>query len=318
MRAVVCHALSPDRTGLRYHQDWPEPAAPAEGEVTLQIHATALNYPDFLMLSGGYQFRPRLPFIPGTEGCGTVIAAGRGVERLIGQRMIITAREGLLADRITLKVANVRPVPLGFSDIEAASFTVGALTAWVGLMARGRLQRGERVLVLGAGGGMGLAAVQLAAYQGAHVAAVASLPARLVAARAAGAHQTHLIERASPDIPFKDIDLVFDPVGGSLTKPALKSLARGGRYAIIGFTGGQAPPLPLNYVLLNETEIIGVRAGEYGRQDPSGGIAAMQAIDERAIALKPHIGLSVPLAEASSAFAAMANASAIGKIIVTA
>ncbi len=313
MRALVCHALAPDRSGLRFHADWPEPPAPGPDEVTLQITAAALNYPDLLMLSGGYQFRPDLPFIPGTEGCGTVIAAGQGAEALLGQRMIITARQGLLADRITVPRTAVRPAPAGLSDAQAAAFTVGALTAWVGLIARGRLRARERVLITGAGGGMGLAAIALARHHGAHVAAVASTPERLAAA--SQAHETLLIDRANPQIPLRNIDLVFDPVGGPLTMPALKSLRRGGRYAIIGFTAGQAPPLPLNRVLLNEIEVIGVRAGEHGRQNPMAGAAAMAAID--AHALKPHIGLSLPLTEAPQAFAAMASATLTGKAVLT-
>lgn len=317
MRALVCHGLGPLREGLRYHVDWPEPAQPGPGEVSLQIHAAALNYPDLLMLSGGYQFKPELPFIPGTEGCGTVIAAGAGAEALLGQRMIVTARQGMLAERIIVPAANVRPVPPGLDDSEAAGFTVGALTAWVGLIARGRLLPGERVLITGAGGGMGLAAVALAAHHGAHVTAVASSAARLAAAAAAGAHVMHLISREAPEIPATGIDLVFDPVGGPLTKPALKTLGRSGRYAIIGFTAGQAPPLALNRVLLNEIEVIGVRAGEHGRQNPRAGASAIRAIDELASVLRPHIGLSLPLVDGTSAFAAMANASLTGKVVIT-
>lgn len=313
MRAFVCHALSADRSGLRFHADWPEPPPPGPGEVMLQIHTAALNYPDLLMLSGGYQFRPDLPYIPGTEGCGTIMAAGPGSEALLGQRMIITARQGLLADRITVPLAAVRPAPPSLSDAHAAAFTVGALTAWVGLVARGRLRAGERVLITGAGGGMGLAAVALARHFGAHVIAVASSQPRLAAASAA--HETLLIDRANPQIPHRNIDLVFDPVGGALTMPALKTLARGGRYAIIGFTAGQAPPLALNRVLLNEIEVIGVRAGEHGRRNPKSGAAAIAAIDT--IALKPYIGLDLPLPQAPQAFTAMANNTLTGKAILT-
>jgi NADPH2:quinone reductase len=309
MRAFVCHELSPDRSGLRFNTDWPEPPAPGPNQVTLKITASALNYPDLLMLSGGYQFRPNLPYIPGTEGCGIVIAAGQGTEALLGQRMIITARQGLLADRITVPVAAVRPAPPALSDAEAAAFTVGALTAWVGLVVRGRLCPGERVLITGAGGGTGLAAVALAKLHGAHVIAVASSPERLAAA--AGADEHLLIDRGNPQIPLRNIDLVFDPVGGPLTMPALKSLGRGGRYAIIGFTAGQAPPLSLNRVLLKEIEVIGVRAGEHGRQNPQAGAEAMAAID--AHALKPYIGLCLPLTEAPKGFAAMASATLTGK-----
>lgn len=317
MRATVCHSLSPDRAGLRFEPGWPEPPPPTAHEVTVQLHATALNYPDLLMLQGGYQFRPTPPFIPGTEACGTIIAAGQGSAHLLHTRVIVGARQGLLAERVTLPATAVRPVPPGLTDAEAAAFTVGALTAWVGLIVRGRLQSGERVLVTGAGGGMGLAAVALAAHQGAHVIVVASTPARLALAQAAGAHETHLIDRTAPIIPASGINLVFDPVGGPLTMPAIRTLARGGRYAIIGFTAGQAPPFPLNRALLKEIEIIGVRAGEHGRQDPKAGAAALAAIDARAAILKPHIGLTTPLETAAHAFEAMASATLHGKAIIT-
>nr|WP_279379661.1 zinc-binding dehydrogenase [Polymorphobacter fuscus] len=315
MRAIVCHHLAADRSGLRFEPDWPEPAAPGAGEVTVAITRAALNFPDLLMLSGGYQFRPDLPFIPGTEACGTVIAAGTGAETLLGARVIVGGRGGCFAERLTLAATGVRPVPPGLDDAEAAAFTVGALTAWVGLMTRGRLAAGERVLVTGAGGGMGLAAVALAAQEGAHVTAVASSPDRLATARAAGAHDTILIERTAPDITLRDIDLVFDPVGGALALPALRTLRRGGRYLVIGFVGGMAS-VPLNRALIKEIAILGVRAGEYARQDPAAGQRHIAAIDARAAALRPQIGAVVPLADAGALFAAMAAGTLAGKGVV--
>ncbi|WP_416908791.1 MAG: SDR family NAD(P)-dependent oxidoreductase [Polymorphobacter sp.] len=316
MRAAVCHDLTADRSGLRIHEDWPEPPPPGAGEVMVEISAAALNFPDLLMLSGGYQFRPDLPFVAGTEGCGRVVAAGDGVGLSVGARVIVSARGGLFAERATVPATSVRAVPAGLDDPEAASFTVGALTAWVGLVDRGRLGAGEHVLVTGAGGGMGLAAVKLAVQRGAEVTAVASQPDRLEAAVAAGAHRAILITREAPVIAAHDVDLVFDPVGGSLTLPALKSLRRGGRYAIIGFAGGHAPSLPLNLPLLGEIEVIGVRAGEQGRQDPAAGANAIRMIDALAAETRPVIGLSVPLAEAAEAYAAMAEARLIGKAVI--
>lgn len=316
MRAIVCSALSPDMSGLASRDDWPEPPAPGPDEVQVAVRYASLNYPDFLMLQGGYQYRPELPFIPGTEGSGTVIAAGPGAAHLIGQDMILGARSGLMAERITLPVRSVRPVPAGLSLAQAAAFTVGALTAWVGLIERGRLQAGERVLVSGAGGGMGLAAVQLAVHMGAQVVAVASNAARLELARAAGAAETYLVEREQPQVPLKDIDLVFDPVAGPLVMPLVKCLRRGGRYAIIGFVGGRGDPVPLNRLLLKEIELVGVRAGEQGRQDPAAGARHMCEIDARAAHMRPHIGLELPLADARAAFAAMGAGQIDGKCVI--
>ncbi len=317
MQALVCHALSPDLSGLKLEPHWPEPPVPGPGEVTVRMITVGLNFPDLLMLRGGYQFRPEVPFVPGTEGCGIVVAAGEECEAWANQRVMVGTRQGLLAERVTLAAAQVRAVPPELDDFQAAGFTVGALTAWVGLMVRGRLARGERLLVTGAGGGMGLAAVALGCHEGAHVTAVASSAEKLELARTAGAHELVLIDRATPQIAARDIDLVFDPVGGALFMPALRTLARGGRHAIIGFTGGQAPPFPLNRALLKEIEIIGVRAGEHGRQDPAAGVAALAAIDARAAALKPHIGLAYAPGAAKAAFAAMAAGELCGKAIIT-
>lgn len=315
MRAIVCHSLSADRSGLRFEADWPEPQAPGVGEVTVAISRAALNFPDLLMLSGGYQYLPELPFVPGTEACGEVIAVGAGAEALLGQRVIVGGRGGCFAERLTLPAAGVRPVPAGLDDSEAAAFTVGALTAWVGLMTRGRLQAGERVLVTGAGGGMGLAAVALAAHEGAHVVAVASSQDRLDLAKAAGAHEGVLIDRTAPDIALRDIDVVFDPVGGALALPAMRTLRRGGRFLIIGFVGGKTA-VPLNRALIKEIELLGVRAGEYARQDPAAGRQHMAAIDARGAVLRPQIGMTRALEGVAGLFDAMAAGTLVGKAVV--
>lgn len=316
MRAAVCSTLSPDLSGLALHDDWPEPPAPGPGEVQVAVSHASLNFPDFLMLQGGYQYKPDLPFIPGTEGTGTVIAAGDGAEAWLGQAVMLGARSGLMAERITLPARGLRTVPAGLSMAEAAAFTVGALTAWVGLVERGRIKAGERVLVTGAGGGMGRVAVQLAVHMGAEVVALASSEARLQLARDAGAHELLLVDRESPQIPVKDIDLVFDPVAGPLVLPLVKCLRRGGRYAIIGFVGGRGLPVPLNRLLLKEIELVGVRAGEQGRQDPAAGARHLREIDARAVHMRPHIGLDVPLGEVKAAFAAMGDGRISGKCVI--
>ncbi|WP_156256265.1 SDR family NAD(P)-dependent oxidoreductase, partial [Sandarakinorhabdus oryzae] len=179
-----------------------------------------------------------------------------------------------------------------------------------------RLQPGERVLVTGAGGGMGRAAVQLAAHMGAHVVALASSEARLQLAREAGAQEVIQVDRDNPQIPVKDVDLVFDPVAGPLVLPLVKCLRRGGRYAIIGFVGGRGDSVPLNRLLLKEIELVGVRAGEQGRQDPAAGARHIREIDARAAHLKPHIGLELPLDDMRAAFAAMGAGQIDGKCVI--
>ena len=319
MRAWVCHRLSDDRSGLRFEPHWHDPPEPGPNQVRVRLSAAALNYPDLLMLGGGYQHKPELPFIPGMEAAGVIDEVGEGlVGDLIGQRVIVGTRGGGLAELITVDAAQVRPVPHGLHDDEAAAHSVGALTAYVALAVRGRVAAGERVLVLGAGGGMGLAAVATARALGARVVAATTNAAKDEAIRAAGAQDVQVIDRAMPDLAaFKGrIDVVYDPVGGAAFEPALRSLAWNGRYLVVGFVAGRPDPLPINRLLLKGIEIIGVRAGEHGRRDPAAGAAAQRAIDELAEGgMRPHIGMRVSLERADELFAAMAEGRVVGKAV---
>lgn len=301
--------------------DAPEPDPPGEGEVTVAMQAVAINFPDLLMLSGGYQYRPELPFTPGMEGVGHIIAVGEGVAGdLIGHRMLLGGRTGLLAERVTCALATLREAPEALTNAEAAGFTVGALTAHVALAERGRLHAGEHLLVLGASGGTGLAAVGMGKLLGARVTAVTSSADKRNVLRQAGADEVLVVERASPDFPGLKgaVDVVFDPVGGIAAIPAMKTLRRGGRYLVIGFAGGMPPPVPTNIALLKEIEIVGVRAGEAGRRDPVAAAAHMAAIEALAARglLKPVIALEVPMEDATEAFRAMERGSLAGKAIV--
>lgn len=323
MRAAVCRRLSDDRSGLVVEPDWPDALPPGPGEVRVRLHFAALNYPDLLMLQGGYQFKPALPFIPGVEGCGIVEAMGAGVAAgVLGSTVVVGARSGCFAEMITVPADAVRPVPDGLSVKAAAAHTVGALTAYVALVHRGRLQRGERVLVTGAGGGTGLAAVAMTAALGATVVASASSAEKLAAAGLAGASELLLIDRNRPDYSglVEPVDVIFDPVGSGNAgagEALLRTLRWGGRYLIIGFVGG-VPLVPLNRLLLKGIEVVGVRAGELGRRDPAAGRANVAAIDALAAEgkLRPHIGLEVRLAGVDSAFAAMAAGTLIGKAAI--
>ena len=317
MRAMVCHRLSDDRSGLTFEPGWPEPPPPGPGEVTLAVGHAALNYPDVLMLSGGYQFAPPLPFVPGVEGAGTVIALGDGVDpALLGRAVVIGARFGLLAERATVPATALRPIPAGLAPAEAAAFTVAALTAYVALVRRGRLAAGERVTVAGASGGTGLAAVRLARALGATVTAVVSTPAKGEAAVAAGAGTIVIAGRVGPLPALPPADIVFDPVGGRLTAPLLASLARGGRYLVIGFVGGighggTCRPRPRTALKSSAS----ARANLPGATRPAAS-PNLAAIDRLAPRLVPHLGLRAPLAAAADAFAAMADGRLIGKAVV--
>ncbi len=298
-----------------------EPSPPGPGEATVAMVAVGLNYPDLLMLSGGYQHRPELPFTPGMEGVGRVVAVGEGVAAdLLGARMLVGGRTGLLAERVTVPLAQLRPAPETLADSEAAGFTTGALTAHVALVARGGLAPGERLLVLGAGGGMGLAAVAMGVALGAHVVAAASTPEKLAAAAAAGAHETRLVDRTAPDLAVHKggIDLVFDPVGGPFVMPAIGTLAWGGRYLVIGFVGGAPVSVPLNRLLIKGIAVVGVRAGEEGRRNPEAGRRHLRAIDALAETgrLRPHVGLELPLHRAAEAFEAMRDGRLVGKAVI--
>lgn len=297
------------------------PPPPGPGEATVSMLAVGLNYPDLLMLTGGYQYRPPLPFTPGMEGVGRIVAVGEGLSGdLLGARVLARARCGLLAEAVTLPLDALRPAPEAFDDVEAAAFTTGALTAWVALVERGRLSAGEHLLVLGAGGGMGLAAVQLAHALGAEVTAAASSEVKLAAAGAAGGGRLIRIDRDAPDLA--DVkgacDLVFDPVGAALVRPGLSALKRGGRYLVVGFVGGPPVALPTDVALLREIELIGVRAGEAGRRDAELGRRARHAIDALAAEgrLRPRIGLVTGFEDARDAFEAMAGGSLVGKAVV--
>ncbi|TRW17985.1 alcohol dehydrogenase catalytic domain-containing protein [Glacieibacterium frigidum] len=316
MRAAICHFLAEDRSGLRVETGWAEPPAPGAGEVTVAMTHAGLNFPDLLMLSGGYQFRPDLPFVPGVEGAGHIVAVGEDVSgELIGERVVVGTRSGCLAERLTLPLGAVRSVPGGLHDAAAAGFTVAALTAWVGLVERGRLVAGERVLVCGAGGGMGWAAVQLVLAREGHAVAATSDPAKGDLLCALGA-EVVIVDRAAPAFELRNIDIVFDPVGGALTLPAMRMLRWGGRHLMIGFAGGDIPRLPLNRLLLKGIEVVGVRAGEAGRQDAGAGAAHIRAIDALADRMTPHVGLTVALEDVGEAFAAMAAGRVTGKAVV--
>ena len=316
MRAMVCHRLSPSREGLVFEANWPEPLPPEVGEITVAISHAALNYPDLLMLSGGYQFAPSLPFVPGVEGVGVVIAIGFGVDpSMLNRDVIVSARCGLFAERITVAIDAVRRRPVGLSPPAAAAFTVAALTAYVALVRRGCLASGDRVLVVGAGGGTGLAAIAMAKALGATVVAMASTAAKVGAALAAGADEVHVVPRGASLPMIETVDIIFDPVGGSAVADLLALLGHGGRYLVVGFVGG-IPSLSFGAIAGSSVEVIGVRAGEYARRDPTGGLANLAAIDDLAPALEPQIGLTVALADADIAFDAMAAGTLIGKAVI--
>lgn len=320
--ALVCTRLADDLSGLSM-QALPA-RAPGPGEVAVAVRAAALNFPDLLMTRGGYQHRPDPPFVPGMEYAGTVDAVGEGVTAWrAGDAVCVSTLTGGLARRAVVPAAALVRLPPGWDFASGAAWQVGAKTAYVALVVRGALQRGETLLVHGATGGMGAAAVQLGAHLGATVIATGSDPARLEHLRTLGA--AHLL---SSRVPFADevkrltggrgVDVVFDPVGGDLFDQSTRAIGFGGRLLVVGFTSGRFPTVAANHVLIKAYSVVGVRAGEWLRLRPQQAPAILAEL-ERLAALgvfRPWIGARFPLARGADALRALERREAPGKIVV--
>ena len=324
----MCESLEPTIGGLILRTlPMLEPDA---GCVRVRIKAASVNFPDLLMLQGKYQFKPDLPFAPGLEGAGVVDALGQGVdESWIGKSVIVQARFGCYAQAICVPVAQIRPVPAGFSFAQAASFGAAYLTAYVALVRRGALQAGETLLVTGASGGVGLAAVELGKHLGAQVIACAGSDEKLAIVKSRGAD--HVINYTKADGTlggFRDhvkaltkgrgADVIYDPVGGDVFDEATHCIAWDGRLLVIGFAGGRISRLDVNWPLIKGYSVVGVRAGEFGRRDPVKGaenLAALHRLAESG-ALRPHIHAILPLSQANEAQALLADRKVVGKVVL--
>lgn len=324
-RVWACTALSDDFSGLQLRQ---VPALPCgAGQARVRVHAAALNFPDLLISRGLYQLKPPLPFVPGMECAGMVLEVGAGVDsRFVDERVSYHAHGGAFADELVVPAATLRAVPEDFDDAEAAAYAVTALTAWVALVRRGMLQCGETLLVHGASGGTGLAAVQLGRHLGATVIATGSSALKLQAAAAAGAQHTLVLEAGAANLRAAVLeltggagaDVVFDPVGGDVFDASVRCIAWGGRLLVVGFAGGRMAMLGSNLPLIKGFSVVGVRAGEYGRRDPQRGAQneqAVQALAARGL-FRPHIGARFAFDKLPDAYRAMAGRSVAGKIVI--
>lgn len=322
--ALVVEQLSADFSGVAL-RTLPV-TAPGPQQVLVRVRAAALNYPDVLLTQGKYQFTPLLPFVPGLEASGEVVAVGAGVEHVrAGDAVVAQTRQGgALGEMMIAEASEVRPMPANLDWDEAAAYSAAGMTAYVSLVHRGQLQAGETLVVHGASGGTGLATVQLGRELGARVIATGRSPQKLEAARAAGAHDTVQVgENLRDDIlrltGGKGADMVFDPIGGDVFDASLRSLAWGGRLLVVGFLGGRIADLKSNYVLIKNISIIGIRAGEFIRRDPVQGARVMRAVDTLAASgvLKPHISARFRLQDGVQALSVLARGKATGKIVVT-
>ena len=324
-RAWVCSELSSDLSGLRL-MEWPLPPC-GRDQARVRVRAAALNFPDLLMTQGLYQFKPPLPFIAGMECAGEVAEVGVDVHGVaIGDKVCVGVRVGAFAEQVVVNADSLRRMPAGFDHADAAAYSVTALTAWVALVRRGALQAGETLLVHGASGGTGLAAVQLGRHLGATVIATGSSAAKLQAAMDQGAHHRIVLDGNAQGLrdAVKSLtagagaDVVFDPVGGDLFDASVRCIAWGGRLLVIGFAGGRIASIDSNLPLIKGFSVIGVRAGEYGRRDPVGGLQNRQAVEALATrgVFKPLIGARFAFDEGLQAYRAMAARSVAGKIVI--
>lgn len=324
MRALLCkeHGMA-DK--LELVDDWPEPQA-GKGEIVIDIKAAGLNFPDVLIIQGKYQFQPEMPFIPGGECAGDVIAVGEGVERYkVGDKVIAMTGHGCFCEQIAVNQLAVMPMPEGLDYNQAAGVAVTYFTTYHALKQRAQLQEGETLLVLGAAGGVGSTAVELGKLMGAKVIAAASSEEKLALCRELGADETinyseeDLKARVKELTGGKGVDVVYDPVGGDYTEPALRGMAWNGRYLVIGFASGPIPEIPLNLTLLKGCSIVGVFWGRFTGEEPA---VHLQNIKELWTLfaegkLKPAINDVFPLEAYEQAYEVMTERRARGKVILT-
>ncbi len=318
-KAVVCRELGPPER-LRLESFAAAPLAP--GQVRVAVHAAGINFPDILMAAGDYQLKPELPFTPGVEAAGEVTEIAGGVAGVaVGDRVIVRMRYGGYADEAVVAPAQLTPLPANFDYAEGATFLAAHGTAHHALVDRGALAPGEVLLVHGAGGGIGLAAVEIGKLLGATVIAAASSEAKLAVAKARGADHLVLTTRE----PFRDAvkrttdgrgaDVVFDPVGGETFENSLRCIGWGARILVVGFTGGIGLART-NLVLIKGASVIGVRAGESARRNPAAGEKRTRALLQWAEAgqIRPHISHRLPLENVAQAMRLLIERKAIGRV----
>jgi NADPH2:quinone reductase len=319
-RAIVCRELGPPEI-LKLET---VPSTPlAAGQVRVAIHAAGINFPDILMVAGQYQFKPELPFTPGVEAAGEVIEVRDASGVKVGDRVIVRARLGCYADEIVAEAGQLSPLPPAFDYAQGATFLAAHGTAYYALVDRAQLRAGETLLVHGAGGGVGLAAVELGKVLGATVIAAASSEGKLAAAKQRGADHTILYRNEPLRDAVKRItggkgaDVIFDPVGGEIFEQSLRCMAWGARVLIIGFTGGIGMART-NLVLIKGASVLGVRAGEAARKNPALGAARMAAL-EKLVAegkVSPNISHRMPLADVAPAMRLLTERKAIGRVVL--
>ena len=322
MRALICKELGPAEQLVIEDLADPEPGP---DQVVVDVVAAGLNFPDTLIIEGKYQVKPELPFSPGAEAAGTISAIGADVNQYqVGDRVIVLGSYGSFREKRLAACAALLPMPESMDFTTAAGFCLTYGTSYYGLKDRAALQPGETLLVLGAAGGVGLAAVELGHAMGAQVIAAASTDAKLAVAKAAGASMTvnystePLKERVKALTEGRGADVIYDPVGGELTEQAFRASAWNGRCLVIGFAAGEIPRIPLNLALLKSSALVGVSWGAWRRRDPDASAQNFQALFSmhREGKLKPLVTQVFVLDDFVAAYRTLTERRAQGKVIL--
>lgn len=322
MRALVCHKITDDLSGVEIRDvDRPEPG---DGEVLIKVQATSINFPDILLCQGKYQLKLEPPFTPGMDIAGTIAAIGANVEGFaVGDPVCGGARFGGFADYAVVNASGLQHKPDQMSFEEAASYSAAYLTAYVSLVRRGRLQAGETLLVHGASGGVGMAAVDVGKLLGATVIATGGSDAKLAQVKAYGAD--HVIntadgfrEQVKALTDGRGADVIYDPVGGDVFDESVRCIAFDGRLLVIGFTSGRIATVATNMPLIKGFSVVGVRAGEYGRQFPERGRENVDQIWAwaRDGKTRPYVHDRLPLERTVEGFRKLLDRQVVGKLIV--
>jgi len=324
MKAVLCKTLGPARNLVLEEVASP---LPKKNEILLDVQAAGVNFPDTLIIEGKYQFQPPLPFSPGGEAAGVVAAVGEKAGAFkVGDRVMALTGWGAFAEQVAVPFYNVLPIPASMDFTTAAAFGMTYGTSMHALRQRGQLQAGETLLVLGASGGVGLAAVEIGKAMGARVIAAASSAEKLAVAKAAGADelidysQANLREEIKRLTGGQGVDVIYDPVGGELFEQAVRGLAWNGRLLVVGFASGSIPQLAANLVLLKGAAVLGVFWGAFAQRQPEDNAANFHQLFawHAEGKLKPLVSQTYPLAEAGAAIEKLGQRQAVGKLVMLA
>ena len=322
MKAVLCKEYGMPETLVIEEV---EPLRAGKGQVVVTVKACGVNFPDTLIIQGKYQFKPPMPFSPGSEVAGIVKEVGEGVTGIsVGEHVIASTGWGGFAEEVVVAASKIIPMPAGLDFTVASVFVLTYGTAHHALKDRAQIQAGETLLVLGAAGGVGTAAIEIGKQLGGRVIAAASSDEKLAVCRQHGADEVinyaseDLRERIKEITGGKGIDVIFDPVGGNYSEPALRSMAWKGRFLVVGFAGGEIPRIPLNLMLLKGCSIVGVFWGAFTEREPQRNAENMRELMDwlsRGI-LKPHISATYPLERAADALYDMLNRKVLGKAVL--